>query len=104
MVTKRGWVIPCPLNIWNLRVIRALTIRRKEIEKLAQRYIEQIRTKASEAEISRHLYKLLKPIPEISNSDRIPSPRRHWAFEHHAGHYSQVVRGSQERAVDLPAV
>jgi CHAT domain-containing protein len=45
---------------------------RKDIEKLAQRYIDQIRAKTSEAEVSRHPYEvLLKPIPEISNSDRI---------------------------------
>ena len=52
--------------------VRGLPTGRKEIEKLAQTYIDQIRAKASEAEVSRHLYEvLLKPIPEISNSDRI---------------------------------
>ena len=52
--------------------VRGLPTGRKEIEKLAQRYIDQIRAKASEAEVSRHLYEvLLKPIPEISNSERI---------------------------------
>jgi CHAT domain-containing protein len=52
--------------------VRTLPTGRKEIEKLAQQYIDQIRAKASEAEVSRHLYEvLLKPIPELSNSDRI---------------------------------
>ena len=52
--------------------VRGLPTGRKEIEKLAQRYIDQIRAKTSDAEVSRHLYEvLLKPIPEISNSERI---------------------------------
>jgi tetratricopeptide (TPR) repeat protein len=52
--------------------VRTLPTGRKEIEKLAQQYIDQIRAKASEAEVSRHLYEvLLEPIPELSNSDRI---------------------------------
>jgi CHAT domain-containing protein len=52
--------------------VRTLPTGRKEIEKLVQQDIDQIRAKASDAEVSRHLYEvLLKPIPELSNSDRI---------------------------------
>jgi CHAT domain-containing protein len=52
--------------------VRALPTGRKEIEKLSQRYIDQIRGKASEAELPKKLYELLlKPIPEISNAARL---------------------------------
>jgi hypothetical protein len=45
---------------------------RKEIEKLAQQYIGEIRGKASGTEASKQLYeRLLKPIPEISNANGI---------------------------------
>ena len=51
---------------------RVLPTGRKEIEKLAQQYIDEIRGKASGAETSKQLYeRLLKPIPEISSADRI---------------------------------
>jgi CHAT domain-containing protein len=52
--------------------VRPLSTGRKEIEGLAQQYIREIRGKASGAETSKQLYeRLLKPIPEISNADRI---------------------------------
>ena len=52
--------------------MRLLPTGRKEIEKLAQQYIDEIRGKASGTEISKQLYeRLLKPIPEISKADRI---------------------------------
>jgi CHAT domain-containing protein len=52
--------------------VRVLPTGRKEIEKLAQRYIDEIRGKASGGETSKQLYeRLLKPIPEMSNADRI---------------------------------
>ncbi|MGA8504534.1 MAG: CHAT domain-containing protein [Candidatus Sulfotelmatobacter sp.] len=52
--------------------VSVLPTGRKDIEKLAQRYIDQIRRKASDAEVSKQLYEqLLKPIPGISNADRI---------------------------------
>lgn len=52
--------------------VRLLPIGRQEIEKLAQRYIDEIREKASAAETSKQLYeRLLKPILEISSAGRI---------------------------------
>jgi len=52
--------------------VRLLPTGRKEIEKLAQQYVDEIRGKASGVEVSKQLYeRLLKPIPEISNADRI---------------------------------
>jgi len=52
--------------------VRMLPTGRKEIETLAQQYINEIRGKASGAEVSKRLYEgLLKPIPEMSNADRI---------------------------------
>src|SRR5205807_9441790 len=52
--------------------VRVLPAGRKAIEKLAQQYINEIRGKASGTETSKQLYEgLLKPIPEISNADRI---------------------------------
>jgi CHAT domain-containing protein len=52
--------------------VRLLPTGRKEIEKLAQQYIDQVRGKASGAEASKQLYeRLLKPIPEIPNAERI---------------------------------
>jgi CHAT domain-containing protein len=52
--------------------VRVLRSGRKEIEKLAQQYIDEIRGKALGAETSKQLYeRLLEPIPEISNADRI---------------------------------
>jgi CHAT domain-containing protein len=52
--------------------VRLLPAGRKETEKLAQQYIDEIRGKASGAEASKQLYEwLLKPIPEISHADRI---------------------------------
>jgi tetratricopeptide (TPR) repeat protein len=52
--------------------VRVLPTGRKEIEKLAQRHIDEIRGKASGAEVSKQLYaRLLKPIPEVSGADRI---------------------------------
>jgi CHAT domain-containing protein len=53
-------------------VVRVLRTGRKEIEKLAQQYIDEIRGKASGTEISKQLYdRLLKPIPALSRADRI---------------------------------
>jgi CHAT domain-containing protein len=52
--------------------VRVLPNGRKQIETLAQRYIDEIRRKASDAEVSKQLYEqLLEPIPEISRADRI---------------------------------
>jgi CHAT domain-containing protein len=52
--------------------VRVLPTGRREIENLAQRYIDQIRREASDAEVSKQLYRqLLKPIPEISSADRV---------------------------------
>lgn len=52
--------------------VRLLLTGRKEIEKLAQQYIDEIRGKASGADASKQLYeRLLKPIPEISNAGQI---------------------------------
>ncbi|HET6181438.1 MAG TPA: CHAT domain-containing protein [Candidatus Sulfotelmatobacter sp.] len=52
--------------------VRVLPTGRKEIEKLAQRYIDEIRSKASGVETSKQLYeRLIKPIPEIFKADRI---------------------------------
>jgi CHAT domain-containing protein len=49
--------------------VRVLPTGRKEIEKLAQLYIDEIRAKLSGADLARQLYELLiKPIPE---TDRI---------------------------------
>ncbi len=51
---------------------KLLPTGRKEIEKLAQQYIDEVRGKASGAEVSKQLYeRLLKPIPEVSSADRI---------------------------------
>jgi CHAT domain-containing protein len=52
--------------------VRVLPTGRKEIEKLAQQYLDEVRGKRSGAEISKQIYELLlKPIPELSNADRI---------------------------------
>ena len=52
--------------------VRALPTGRKEIEKLSQQYIDQIRAKASGGEIPKKLYELLlKPIPEVSSTARL---------------------------------
>ena len=66
-----------PIPTWFLishkvAFVRVLPTGRKELEKLAQRYIDEIRGKALGAETSKQLFeRLLKPIPEMSNADRI---------------------------------
>ena len=62
----------CVLILRQSAFVRVLPSGRKEIEKLAQRYIDEIRSKRSGAELSKQLYeRLLEPIPEVSNADRI---------------------------------
>lgn len=51
--------------------VRVLPSGRKEIEKLAQSYIDEIRARASGTNVSKRLYELLvKSIPETANNSR----------------------------------
>ena len=51
--------------------VRVLPTGRKEIEKLAQQFIDEIRAKGTGAETSKRLFRaLLKPIPEAATATR----------------------------------
>jgi hypothetical protein len=52
--------------------VRVLPAGRKEIERLSQQFVAEIRTKGTDAELSTRLYAMLvKPVPEAAISTRL---------------------------------
>ena len=61
----------CVVVSHKVAYVRALPAGRKEIESLSQQFVDEIRTKATGAELSKRLYAMLvKPVPETATATR----------------------------------